>query len=224
MKLLLAEDEKAMSEALVDILTFHHYAVDAVFDGEDALAYAESGIYDGVILDIMMPKHDGLSVLEAMRAQGLRTPVLLLTAKSEVEDITNGLDMGADDYLTKPFAMKEFLARVRAMLRRREEYAPDVLQCGNMSLDTKNIILSGPGNSFSLSKLEFQLLELFMRNPGITFSSEKLLERIWGHERAADTGAVWVYISYLRKKLDALGATAQIHNKRNIGYSLEVPK
>lgn len=224
MKLLLAEDEKAMSEALVDILTFHHYAVDAVFDGEDALAYAESRIYDGIILDIMMPRRDGIRVLETIRKQGIHTPVLLLTAMSEVEDKIAGLDMGADDYLTKPFIMEEFLARVRAMLRRREEYAPDILQCGNVTLDTKNIALIGPNNSFSLSKLEFHLMELFMRNPGITFSSGKLLERVWGHEGVAEIGTVWVYISYLRKKLDALGANIEIRNKRNIGYSLEAPK
>lgn len=224
MKLLLAEDEIAMSEALLDILKFYHYTVDAVYDGEDALSYGQSGIYDGIILDIMMPKRDGLSVLRALRAQGIHTPVLLLTAKAEVEDKINGLDMGADDYLTKPFVMEEFLARVRAMLRRREEYTPDVLQCGNVTLDTKNAILSGPGNSFSLSKLEFQFLELFMRNPEVCFSSEKLLERIWGYDSAAEIGTVWVYISYLRKKLSAVGANAEIRSKRNIGYALEVWK
>lgn len=224
MKLLLVEDEVAMSEALVDILQFHHYAVDTVYDGEEAFAYARDGGYDAIIMDIMMPKMDGLSVLQALRARKVSTPVLLLTAKSEMEDKIHGLDLGADDYLTKPFAMGELLARVRALLRRREEYAPDVLRCGNVTLDTRNCVLTGPGNTFELSKLEYQLLELFMRNPDVSFSSEKLLERVWGYDAAVEIGTVWVYISYLRKKLGALGADVQIRSKRNIGYALEVRK
>ncbi len=221
-KLLLAEDEAAMSEALVDILTFHHYAVDAVFNGEDALDYSLGGLYDGIILDIMMPKRDGLSVLQALRAQGVHTPVLLLTAKAEVADKISGLNMGADDYLAKPFVMEELLARVRAMLRRREEYVPDTLQYGNITLDSKSASLSGPNSTFSLSKLEYQFMELFMRNPRIYFSSEKLLERIWGYDATAENGTVWVYISYLRKKLAVLDANVQIRSKRNFGYALEV--
>lgn len=224
MRLLLAEDEQAMSEALVDVLEFYHYAVDAVYDGNAALAYGQSGVYDGIILDIMMPGMDGLGVLKALRNQGIRTPVLLLTAKSETRDKISGLDMGADDYLTKPFVMDEFLARVRAMLRRREDYTPDVLRCGNVTLDTQSATLSGSVNAFSLSKLEFQLMELFMRNPDISFSSDKLLERIRGYDSNAEVGTVWVYISYLRKKLAALDANVQIRSRRNIGYTLEVPK
>lgn len=220
MKLLFAEDELAMSEAVVDILTYHNYSVDAVYNGNDALDYALVEKYDGIILDIMMPGKDGFTVLQELRNAGIRTPVLLLTAKSDVGNRIYGLNIGADDYLPKPFVMEELLARVRAMLRRREEYTPDTLICGNISLDTKSKILLGPSDSFSLSRLEYQLLELFMLNQGISFSSEKILERIWGYETDAGIGTVWVYISYLRKKFLAVGATAKIVSKRGIGYML----
>ena len=222
MKLLLAEDEIAMSEAVVDILTYHHYIVDAVYNGEDALGFALAGGYDGLILDIMMPGLDGLAVLQRLRERGVRTPVLLLTAKAEVEDRIRGLDLGADDYLPKPFAMGELLARVRAMLRRREQYTPDVLHCGNAALDRGRCVLLGPAGEAALSNLEFQLLELFFLHPGATFSTERLLERVWGFETDAEPGTVWVYISYLRKKLSAVGAGVEIRSKRNIGYSMEV--
>ncbi|MGF6375336.1 two-component system response regulator ArlR [Clostridiales Family XIII bacterium PM5-7] len=224
MKLLFAEDELAMSEAVVDILTYHKYNVDAVYDGEDAYAYAMAEQYDGIILDIMMPKMDGIEVLTKLRAKGVHTPVLLLTAKSEVEHRIQGLDQGADDYLTKPFVMGELLARVRAMLRRREEYTPDVVRFENISLDRSSYILFNEQKQFPLTKLEFQFMELFILNPGIHFSSEKLLERIWGYDTDAEIGTVWVYVSYLRKKLAALEATAQITSKRNIGYALEAKK
>lgn len=222
MKLLFAEDELAMSEAVVDILTYHKFIVDAVYNGEDAYEYALAEKYDGIILDIMMPKIDGLEVLKRLREQGVRTPILLLTAKSEVESRIQGLNLGADDYLPKPFVMGELLARVRAMLRRREEYTPDVIRFANVSLDRGSYVLSNDNTQFSLSKLEFQLMELFMLNPGIYFSTEKILERIWGYDTDAETGTVWVYVSYLRKKLKALEATAEIISKRNIGYALEV--
>lgn len=220
MRLLFAEDEPAMSEAVVDILTYHNYAVDAVYNGNDALDYAQTGAYDGIILDIMMPGMDGLAVLQALRSAGVRTPILLLTAKSEVENRIHGLNLGADDYLPKPFVMGELLARARAMLRRREEYTPDTLACGNVLLDTGSRTLTGPKNSFALSKLEYRLMELFMLNQNIYFTSEKLLERIWGYETDAEVGTVWVYVSYLRKKLAALGADVQILSKRGIGYML----
>ena len=180
MRLLLAEDEIAMSEAVVDILNYHKYSVDAVYDGEDALDYARSQSYDGVILDVMMPKLDGLSVLKQLRRENNFTPVLLLTARAEVEDRIGGLDAGADDYLPKPFAMGELLARVRAMLRRRENYTPDVLRAGNVELNASRFLLAVGAEERPLSRLEYQLMELFMRNPGITFSAEALLERIWG--------------------------------------------
>lgn len=221
MKLLFAEDEIAMAEAVADILTYHNYYVDTVDNGLDALAYALAEHYDGIILDIMMPGKDGLTVLKELRQQGVNTPVLLLTAKSEVADRIAGLNLGADDYLPKPFVMEELLARVRAMLRRREEYTPDVLQCGNLALSSIDKTLSGLDNSFILSKLEYQLMELLMLNQGQYFSSEKILERVWGYDTDAELGVVWVYISYLRKKMAALKASAEIKSRRGVGYTLE---
>lgn len=221
MKLLFAEDELGMSEAIVDILTYHKYMVDAVYDGADALSYAHAQQYDGIILDIMMPKKSGLEVLTQLRKEGCRTPVLLLTAKGEVEDRIQGLDMGADDYLPKPFVMGELLARVRAMLRRREEFTPDIMTCGNISLNNHNYELSGKSQSFVLPKLEYRLMEVLMQNQGIYLSSEDLLVKVWGYDTEAELGTVWVYISYLRKRLMALNANVEIKAKRNIGYTLE---
>lgn len=222
MRLLLAEDEEAMSEALTDILSYHKYLVDTVFDGEDALDYARTGQYDGIILDIMMPKKNGLEVLKILRQEGFRTPVLMLTAKSEVEDRIQGLDLGADDYLPKPFAMGELLARVRAMLRRRTEFTPDILTCGGVSLNLQSCELSGGGYSCTLSRTEYRLMELLMLHQGIYLSSETILEKVWGYDSTAEPGNVWVYISYLRKKLDKIDKTVKIKAKRNIGYTLEV--
>ena len=221
MKLLYAEDEPTMAEAVVDILTYHNYLVDAVSDGEDALSYALSETYDGIILDIMMPKLSGLEVLQRLRAAGCRTPILLLTAKTEVEDRIQGLDAGADDYLPKPFAMGELLARIRAMLRRREEFSPDILRCKDLSLNTASYELSGPTGSVVLPRLEYQLMELLMRNQGIYLSSADLLVKIWGYDTDAELGVVWVYISYLRKRLTAVGSSCAIRAKRNVGYTLE---
>lgn len=222
MRLLYAEDEKSMSEAVVDILTYHKYTVDAVYDGEEALDYALAGQYDGIILDIMMPKKNGFEVLKTLRQKGVGTPVLLLTAKAEVEDRIAGLDMGADDYLPKPFAMGELLARVRAMLRRRETFTPDILKCGNISLNRQNYELSSEGQNFVLPKLEYQLMEVLMLNRGVYLSSEELLVRVWGYDTDAGLGTVWVYISYLRKRLAALDANIAITARRNVGYMLEV--
>ncbi len=222
MKLLYAEDEISMSEAVVDILTYRKYSVDAVYDGADALAYAEAEQYDGIILDIMMPKLSGLEVLEQLRRKGNNTPILLLTAKAEIEDRIQGLDMGADDYLPKPFAMGELLARVRAMLRRKENFTPDILKVGNLSLNMQRYELSCNGQSFVLPKLEYQLIELLMLNKGIYLSTEDLLTKVWGYDTDAELGTVWVYISYLRKRLTALSANVVIRAKRNVGYTLEV--
>lgn len=224
MKLLLAEDEIAMSEAVTDILTYHKYSVDAVYNGADALDYALASQYDGVILDIMMPKMDGIEVLKRLRAAGCTVPVLLLTAKAEVEDRIRGLDAGADDYLPKPFAMGELLARVRAMLRRRENFTPDVVRVGNIALDQRRGLIACGDETQPLSALEYRLMELFALNPGICFSAGALLERIWGLDSDAEEGSVWVYISYLRKKLAKLGASVEIHSRRGVGYSLEVKK
>ena len=222
MRLLYAEDERSMSEAVVDVLTFHKYIVDAAYDGQEALAFAESEEYDGIILDIMMPKMSGLDVLKKLRERGNNTPVLLLTAKGEVEDRIKGLDMGADDYLPKPFAMGELLARVRAMLRRREEYTPEILTVGNISLNMKSYELSGPEGSAVLPKIEYQLIEILMLNRGIYLSTDDLLLKIWGYDADTDVGIVWVYISYLRKRLASVGANVEIKAKRNIGYTLVV--
>ncbi len=224
MKLLYAEDETAMSEAVTDILEYHHYTVDAVYDGRDALDYARAEHYDGIILDVMMPKMDGFTVLKTLREEGNTTPVLLLTAKAEVEDRIAGLDLGADDYLPKPFATGELLARVRAMLRRREEFTPDVLTCGDLSLNTANGELRCGENSVLLPNLEFRLMELLMSNRGICLSTEDMLVKVWGYDTDADIGIVWVYLSYLRKKLASLGSAVQIRARRGVGYTLEVPK
>jgi len=222
MRLLYAEDEPSMSEAVVDILTYHKYTVDAVYDGEEALDYAEAGDYDGIILDIMMPKMSGLEVLKKLRASGDKTPVLLLTAKTEIEDRIEGLDLGADDYLPKPFAMGELLARIRAMLRRRENFTPDVLAYGNIFLNTATYELGVGENTVVLPKLEYQLMELLMANKNVYLSSEDILVKIWGYDSESELGIGWVYISYLRKRLAQLGANVSIKVKRNIGYKLDM--
>ena len=224
MKLLYAEDEISMSEAIVDILEYHNYTVDAVYDGDAALEYARTEQYDGIILDIMMPYRSGLEVLKMLRREGRRTPVLLLTARSEVEDRITGFDSGADDYLPKPFDMGELLARVRAMLRRKEDYTPSVLTFGNISLDSRSFELKGKEGSVFLPKLEYQLMELLMLNKGIYLSTEDILVKVWGYDTDVEIGIVWVYISYLRKKLAELNADIVIKAKRNIGYTLEIAK
>ena len=221
MRLLLAEDERELSRALVAILAHDHYSVDAVYDGEDALDYGLSGQYDGMILDIMMPKRDGLSVLRALRAEGVTTPVLLLTARSEVEDRISGLDSGADDYLPKPFAMGELLARIRAMVRRGNAYSPDLLRLGNIALNRSTFELTGPQGRFTLGNKEFQLLEMLLRNPRQLIPAERFMERVWGCDAEAEINVVWVYFSYLRKKLTAVGANVGIKAVRGAGYRLE---
>ena len=187
----------------------------------DALAYAREEHYDGIILDVMMPKLDGLSVLRALRESGDTTPILLLTAKAEVEDRIAGLDLGADDYLPKPFATGELLARIRAMLRRREDFTPDILTCGDLSLNTSNAELHCGNKSVVLPKLEFKLMELLMNNRGICLSTEDMLTKVWGYDTDADVGVVWVYISYLRKRLSALDSKVEIRARRGVGYLLE---
>lgn len=221
MRLLLAEDEKELSRALATILERSNYSVDAVYDGEDALAYLNSNNYDGAILDIMMPKMDGLSVLKKIRQEGNYVPVLLLTAKSEIDDKVEGLDAGANDYLTKPFAAKELLARIRAMTRESTTAVNSSLNMGNLSLDLATFTLSSESGSFRLANKEFQMLEMLMGNPGQLISSDRFLERIWGYDSEVEINVVWVYISYLRKKLTALHANVQIKAARNAGYFLE---
>ena len=222
MRLLLAEDEKSLSKALVRILTHSNYSVDAVYDGEEALDYLDTENYDGVILDIMMPKMDGLTVLKTIRERGNLVPVILLTAKSEIDDKVRGLDLGANDYLTKPFDPKELLARIRAMTRTQIASPNSVLRIGNISLDQKSFELSSPAGSYRLANKEFQMLETLMANPRSLISTERFMEKIWGYDAEAEINVVWVYISYLRKKLAALNANVQIKATRNAGYSLEV--
>ncbi len=221
MKLLYAEDEPALSEAVVDYLTYHKYIVDAVYNGEDAYDYAISGGYDGIILDIMMPKRDGLEVLSALRRNGCRTPVLLLTAKTQVEDRIQGLDTGADDYLPKPFDMGELIARIRAMLRRREEYHPDLIRFGDLTLDLQSGAINVGEMSFQLPKQEYRVMEQLMLNHTLYLSSEQLLVKAWGYDAETDLNIVWLYISYLRKRLSAMDSRVEIVSKRNVGYKLE---
>ena len=220
MRLLLAEDERELSKALCAILKHNNYSVDAVYDGQDALDYGLDENYDGIILDLMMPKKNGLEVLEALRNAGVSTPVLILTAKSQIEDKIAGLDKGADDYLTKPFATGELLARIRAMTRRKSEFTPNVMTFGNLSLNRETFELSSPTGSVRLGNKEFQMLEMLMDNPGRLISTEQFMERIWGYETEAEINVVWVYISYIRKKLATLGANVEIKATRGIGYSL----
>lgn len=222
MRLLLAEDERELSDALVAILKHNHYSVDAVYDGQEALDYLEAQEYDGAILDIMMPKLDGIAVLKNIRKQGNSVPVLMLTAKTGIDDRVDGLDAGADDYLGKPFAMKELLARIRAMTRRRTETTHTVLKLGNISLDRSTYELASDKSALRLANKEFQMLEMLMSNPGQIISTERFMEKIWGYDSETEINVVWVYISYLRKKLANLGADAEIKAVRNQGYFLEV--
>ena len=275
MRLLLAEDEEDLSRALVAVLKHNNYSVDAVYDGAEALDYIEnSENYDGVILDIMMPKMDGITVLKTIRSHGNSVPVLMLTAKAEIDDRVEGLDSGADDYLTKPFSMKELLARIRAMTRRKADTTDSVLTFGDITLDRLTYMLTGPasvknagsiennalhtdannedngnltgkikgdntsdgqvsGNQnagnpcigtqnvgIRLANKEYQMLEMLMTNPGQIISVDQFMDRIWGYDSEAEQNVVWVYISYLRKKLASVGSTAQIKATRGVGYSI----
>ena len=222
MRLLYAEDEKSLARAVSTILVKNNYSVDVVHDGETALDYLATGNYDGVILDVMMPKRDGFEVLRQMRALGDSTPVLLLTAKSEIDDRVEGLDSGANDYLTKPFDMKELLARIRAMTRVLSVQPDKTLTTGNVTLDCATYDLTGPGGSYKLAGKEFQMMEMLMRNPRKLISTETFMDRIWGYDSEAELNIVWVYISMLRKKLKAIDADVGIKAQRGIGYYLEV--
>ncbi len=222
MKILLAEDEPELNRALVQIFTKNNYSVDSVFDGEEALTYLRGGDYDCAVLDVMMPKKDGITVLKTIRKEGFRLPVLILTAKSEIDDRILGLDSGADDYLTKPFSIKELLARVRAITRRLTVSADTDLVFGNCSLSRSTYILSAPNGSVRLANKEFQMLELLMSAPKQVVSPEKFMEKIWGFDSDSDISVVWVYVTYLRKKLSQVGANIAIKAMRNAGYTLEL--
>lgn len=220
MRILLAEDERSLSRAVVALLEKSNYSVDAVYDGAEALEYLAAGNYDALILDIMMPKTDGLTVLKTIRQQGNGIPVLLLTARAEVDDKVAGLDAGANDYLTKPFATKELLARIRAMTRGTAQIS-SLMTLGNISLDQTNYTLASPSGSFRLANKEYQMMELLLRNPRQLIPAERFIERIWGFDSDTESNVVWVYISYLRRKLSALEANVQIRAVRNAGYCLE---
>ena len=222
MRLLLAEDERDLADALEAMLKHNNYSVDTVDNGQDALDYLMLDDYDGAILDVMMPKMDGVTVVKKLRENKKNTPVLLLTAKSEVEDKVYGLDSGADDYLTKPFVIKELLARVRSMTRRQATFTSNVLELGNVSLSKYTFELSTDKDKVRLSNKEYPLMEMLMRNPGNVIQTEQFLERIWGYDSDSEINVVWVNISYLRKKLKALDANIQIKATRNVGYTLEI--
>ena len=222
MRLLLAEDEKELSDALVTILKHNNYSVDAVYDGEEALAYLEGQEYDGAILDIMMPKMDGISVLKKVREQGNKVPIMMLTAKSDIDDRVLGLDSGADDYLSKPFAMKELLARIRVMTRRNTQTTEAKLEIGNLSLDRNAYELTVGEKSVRLNNKEYQMMEMLMANRGQMISAERFMEKVWGLDTDTEASVVWVNISNLRKKLVTLGADVEIKAARNIGYAIEI--
>ncbi len=224
MRLLLCEDEIQLSNALVKILKHYNYSVDAVFDGEDATEYINSGNYDAVILDIMMPKIDGLTVLKNIRQGGNNVPVIMLTAKSQVDDKVTGLDFGANDYLTKPFETKELLARIRAMTRSVSDSVSSILTAGNLQLNRKTFELYTESGNTKLAGKEYQMMELLMMNKGQVIATERLMEKVWGYESDAEINVVWVNISNLRKKLAALNANVKIKATRNTGYSLEEDK
>ena len=221
MRLLIAEDDRDISKALKTLFEHNNYSADCVFNGNDAHDYAITGEYDGIIMDIMMPGMDGISVLEKIRKSGLTTPVLLLTAKSDIEDRVNGLDAGADDYLPKPFAVSELLARVRAMLRRRENYHSNDLSFNGLVLDASAFELSFNDRHTRLSGKEFQMLQMLMQMPGTIISTEQFMEKIWGWDSEVEVSIVWVNISNLRKKIDGLDAPVVIKAVRGVGYCLE---
>lgn len=220
MRILLAEDERPLARALVRIFEKNNCSADAVHNGVDALAYLEAGNYDVAVLDIMMPEMDGLTALKKLRASGNQIPVLLLTAKAEVDDRVLGLDSGANYYLTKPFDTKELMATLRAITRTQTE-VNNKLTVGNVALDRSTYELSSPKGSFRLANKEFQMAEMLLSAPRQIIPAERFMEKIWGFDSEAEINIVWTYVSYLRKKLSALEADVTIKSTRNIGYSLE---
>ena len=221
MRILIAEDDPKLRKSLVHIFEINHYAVDSVDNGVDALEFASSDEYDGLVLDIMMPGMDGVSLLQKLRGQGITTPALFLSARTEVHQRIEGLDAGADDYLPKPFSTQELLARVRAMLRRKGTFTPDVLTVGDLMLNRSTYELQCGEKLLSLSSKEFQVMEMLMRHPNQILSAQQLITHIWGWDANVDTSVVWVHISNIRKKIDVLGAAISIKFVRNAGYVLE---
>ena len=221
MRLLITEDELDLAEALTVFFEKNHFSVDAVHNGFDAYEYASTGEYDAVILDVMMPKMDGIQVLEKLRQEGVKTPIMMLTAKGQKSDRITGFNAGADDYLPKPFAPDELLSRVRAILRRSEAYQPSVLRFADLSLDPNSGALTCGEMSAHLSGREFQVMELFLRSPRQVFSAERIMERVWGWDNEAEINVVWVNTSNLRKKLRAIGSRVTLQANRGLGYALE---
>lgn len=224
MRILIAEDDPKLLKSLVHIFELNNYAVDSVDNGADAFDFAFSGEYDGLILDIMMPGMDGVTLLKKLRSSGITTPALFLTAKTEVYQRIEGLDAGADDYLPKPFSTGELLARVRAMLRRKDNFTPDLLTFGELSLNRSTYELIYDNKVQSLSGKEFQIMEMLMQNSTAILTAEQLITHIWGWNTSVDTSVIWVHISNIRKKIDVLGAGVSIKFVRNAGYTLEVTK
>ena len=222
MRLLLVEDEIQLSEALNQILSKNKYIVDAVYNGEDGLDYGLTDIYDVIILDIMLPRLNGLEVLRRLRKGNIKTPVILLTAKGEVEDKVKGLDCGADDYLAKPFATDELLARLRALTRRQGEIINDnLLEFGDIKLNISSYELEGPCNSIKLSLKEFEIIRCFMQRPKTIVTKDELISKIWGYDSDAEYNNIEVYISFLRKKLGYVDSSTSITTVRGVGYKLE---
>jgi len=221
MRILIAEDDPRILKSLVHIFKLNHYAVDGVDNGFDAYTYASSDEYDGLVLDVMMPGMDGVTLLKKLRADGITTPALFLTARSEIDQRIEGLDAGADDYLPKPFSTGELLARVRAMLRRKDNFTPDMLSFGALSLNRSTYELICGEKNHALSGKEFQVMEMLMQNPNIIVTAEQIITHIWGWDTNVDMSVVWVHISNIRKKLEALNASVTIKFVRNAGYMLE---
>ena len=221
MKLLFAEDDPDVTRGVVAILERNNYVVDAVDNGQDAYDYIMEGDYDAAVLDVMMPKMNGDEVVRRIRKNGKSIPVMLLTAMDEIEDRISGLDAGADDYLTKPFASGELLARVRALLRRSQSFTPDVIRFKDLTLDCATYRISCGKKQASLPKKTFQIAEMFMRSPGVILSAEKLMEHIWGWDTEAEINVVWVGISTLRKALTEIGSEVRIRMVRGAGYVME---
>lgn len=224
MRLLIAEDELDLAEALTVFFEKNQFSVDTVGDGFSAYEYAFSGEYDAIILDVMMPKMNGVEVLKKLREEGIKTPVMMLTAKAQKDDRITGFDAGADDYLPKPFEPDELICRIRAMLRRGEEYKPSILSFGDLFLNTTTGILQCGEKSAKLSGKEFQVMEMLMRSPKVVFSADRLMEKIWGWDSDAEINVVWVHISNLRKKLKSIGSSVSIYASRGLGYMLEAEK
>ena len=222
MKILLVDDEKQLVDALTVILKQNNYSVDYALNGEDGLDLALSDIYDLIILDVMMPKLDGFSVLKQIRKNNISAPVLILSAKSELNDKVDGLNLGADDYITKPFNTDEFLARIRALLRRKEKFTSDVLSYGDINLNRDNLELICGQKNVALGKKEFQILEMLILSEGKCIDKERFIEKIWGYDSDAEYNTIEVYISFIRKKLALIGANVEIKSLRGVGYVLGV--